>query len=177
MPALGEVGAGSFEAPAHAGSLRGYSKEKPFQLDVVVDVVAVGDLCGDADVTVVNEPEASSLTDLEVATPEQAVRAAAKLAENGHRLVIVTLGANGSGAFESGEAPHYPAPAIRAVDTTAAGDSFCGALAVALVEGKGTAEAVRFATAASALCAMSAGAMPSIPEREALECMCAESCF
>ncbi|MCC8180552.1 MAG: ribokinase [Planctomycetes bacterium] len=124
---------------------------------------------GDIPILVVNEPEACSLTGIEVATRDDAIAAAKLLGENGHRLVIVTLGADGCVVLENGVASHYPAPVIRAVDTTAAGDSFCGALAVALVEGKSTAEAIRFATAAGALCATKAGAMPSLPRRVEIE--------
>jgi ribokinase len=122
----------------------------------------------DASVTylVVNETEAEGLTGIAVDTIAGADAAARKLAGNGHRTIIVPLGANGCLAFETGAASHYPAFAVEAIDATAAGDSFCGALAAAMAEGFPFAEAVRFASAAGAICASRMGAMPSIPVRE-----------
>lgn len=120
-------------------------------------------------ILVVNEVEAQTLTGLAVDNPAAAARAAEKLAGNGHRRVIVTLGANGSLLWENGEARHVPAFPVAAMDTTAAGDTFCGALAAALGEGKDMAEAMRFASAAGALCASRQGALPSIPRREEIE--------
>jgi ribokinase len=58
---------------------------------------------------------------------------------------------------------------VRAVDATAAGDIFNGALAVALAEGRGLAEAVRFANAAAALSVTRSGAQPSAPTRSEIE--------
>lgn len=126
-------------------------------------------LDGKIDILVVNETEAQTLTGLPVGDPASAARAAAKLAANGHRRVIVTLGANGSLLWEGGKERHVPAFPVAAVDTTAAGDTFCGALAAALGEGKAMPEALRFASAAGALCASRAGALPSIPRREEIE--------
>jgi ribokinase len=58
---------------------------------------------------------------------------------------------------------------VNIVDTTAAGDAFTGALAVAIAEGKGLAEATRFANAAGAICCETFGAQPSLPTREAVD--------
>lgn len=119
-------------------------------------------------ILVVNETEACALIGCDPRGLD-AEKGAATLAENGHRLVVVTLGADGCVTWEAGVALRHPAFAITAVDTTAAGDSFCGALAVGLAEGKPLAEAVRFAQAAGALCAMGRGATPSIPRRDDIE--------
>ncbi|MFN2271040.1 MAG: PfkB family carbohydrate kinase, partial [Anaerolineae bacterium] len=56
-----------------------------------------------------------------------------------------------------------------AIDTTAAGDTYCGCLVVALAEGKDLADAVRFASAAAALCVQRLGAQPSIPWRREID--------
>ncbi len=64
--------------------------------------------------------------------------------------VVVTLGAEGALVVAEGRAEHVPAPAVEAVDTTGAGDAFCGALAAALVEGADLVEAARHAVAFAA---------------------------
>ena len=61
------------------------------------------------------------------------------------------------------------APRVAAVDTTGAGDTFCGAFAAAIASGDDYAEAARFATAAAGLSVQSIGAVPSIPRRDAIE--------
>lgn len=124
---------------------------------------------------VVNEVEAEALTGAPVRDPAGALAAAAALLARGPAYVIVTLGAAGA-ALASGELRlHVPAFPVAAVDATAAGDAFCGALAVALVEGQPLPEAVRFASAAGALAATRAGAQPSLPTREAIEALLRQS--
>jgi ribokinase len=68
-----------------------------------------------------------------------------------------------------GPPTHVPAFRVTAVDATAAGDVFCGALAVALVEHQPLEQAVRFASAAAAICVTRLGAQPSIPSRHEIE--------
>jgi ribokinase len=76
------------------------------------------------------------------------------------------LGGNGIVFNDGGTISHCPACAnVNVVDTTAAGDTFIGALAVALTEGKGLAEAVSLANAAAAITVSRLGAQPSIPYR------------
>ena len=93
----------------------------------------------------------------------------AALRKMGVSDVIITLGSRGSYVAPSGsEAELVPALKVNAVDTTAAGDTFCGALCVALSEGKDLAEAARFATKASSLTVQKMGAQSSIPYRKDL---------
>ena len=114
-----------------------------------------------------NEHEASQLTGIKVDGVESARKAAEKLLSAGMRGVIVTLGTEGSLILERGAEPIcVPAMKVDAVDATAAGDCYSGALAVCLGQGRSLAEAVRFATAASAISVTRLGAQPSVPTLE-----------
>lgn len=88
------------------------------------------------------------------------------LVERGVGEVILTLGSKGSMVYSGDEPLLIPALKVDAVDTTAAGDTFCGALAVAISEGKSLTDAARFATCASALTVQKMGAQVSIPYRK-----------
>lgn len=94
---------------------------------------------------------------------------AAKLLKRGAGCLVVTMGEAGALLARAGQFEVYPARAVRAVDTTAAGDCFNGAFAVALAEGKSEGEAVLFANAASSVAVTRKGAQNSIPSREELE--------
>jgi len=83
----------------------------------------------------------------------------------GPRVVVVTLGEQGALVVEDGEETHVPAFPVKAVDATAAGDTFCGALVDGLLEGKSTVAAVEWAVRAAALATERPGAMASIPTR------------
>jgi ribokinase len=87
----------------------------------------------------------------------------------GPRWVVLTLGAAGAVVAEAGGTTVVPAFPVRPRDATAAGDTFCGALAVALVEGRSLQDAARFASAAAALAVMRLGAQPSIPQRREID--------
>lgn len=119
---------------------------------------------------VVNENEASALSGITVTNRESAQSAGESLLAQGPKFVVVTLGADGLLVLDTdGLREHIPAFRVTPVDTTAAGDTFCGALTVALVEGKSLAEACRFASAASALSVTKKGAQPSVPYRAEIE--------
>ncbi|WP_077033841.1 ribokinase [Pelomonas sp. KK5] len=120
------------------------------------------------DTLVLNEVEAHALTGLSADAPEQAAAAGRALHARGVRRVVVTLGAQGAVAIDAAGERHHPAPAVRAVDTTAAGDTFLGALATELASGASLDDAVRQGIRAGALCVQQAGAQPSIPRREAV---------
>jgi ribokinase len=124
----------------------------------------------DVDVLVVNESEAAELAgaseDEVAADPSAAARALARRVRD---QVVVTLGAQGAvhaGRTGEGRVAGFP---VEAVDTTAAGDAFVGALAARLAEGAPIGDAVRFACAAGAEAATHAGAQPSLPPRAAIE--------
>jgi ribokinase len=97
----------------------------------------------------------------------QAVAGAIRALNGG--TAIVKLGANGAYVSGSSEEGHFAAPTVNVVDTTAAGDTFNGAFAVALAEGHSLARAVTFANAAAALSVTRAGAQASIPTRDEVE--------
>ena len=96
-------------------------------------------------------------------------KAIEKVLSWGTKNLVVTLGANGARVVTEGVDRHIPAHEITAVDTTAAGDAFNGALAVAFAEGKPLMEAVDYGMAAGALAATRRGAQPSLPTRDAVE--------
>jgi len=121
------------------------------------------------DILTPNESEAEILTGIRAAGERGAQAAAAALKKRGVETVIITLGPRG--AFVSGPDAEGLVPGfkVRAVDTTAAGDVFNGALAVALSDGLALMEAVRFANAAAAISVTRWGAQPSAPKRREIE--------
>jgi ribokinase len=116
------------------------------------------------DYLIVNEHEACLIggsDDLSIASSTLAARV---------DTLIVTLGARGSQLYKAGElVAAVTPPQVDAVDTTGAGDTFCGAFAAAVAEGRDLADAAKFATAASALSVERVGAVSSIPPRAIIE--------
>lgn len=115
------------------------------------------------DYLIPNESEAAVLSGLAVDSLETAEAAATQLLAAGAGKVIVTLGAQGLMFANGASFEHFPAPLVKAVDTTAAGDTFVGGFAAALADGKSEVEAIRFGQIAAALSVTRAGAQPSIP--------------
>ena len=120
------------------------------------------------DLFIPNETELSTFSGIEVKDVESAEKAAAAMQAKGVGKLIVTMGSKGALICEGGPATFVPAHKVKAVDTTAAGDTFCGALCVAVSEGKSLKEAAEFACAASALTVQKMGAQNSIPYRKDL---------
>ena len=121
-------------------------------------------LLASVDVLTPNETELKMLAGVE--NVNEAIQ---KVLSWGTKNLVVTLGANGARVVTKDMDRHIPAHEITAVDTTAAGDAFNGALAVAFAEGKSLLEAVDYGMAAGALAATRRGAQPSLPTRDAVE--------
>lgn len=96
---------------------------------------------------------------------DQVQAAAGKIMEMGARSVLITMGDKGAAYFDRSVRIVEPCVDIlKAVDPTAAGDSFIGAFAVAVCRGNGVTEAIRFANAAAAITVSRMGAQPSLPD-------------
>jgi len=115
-----------------------------------------------------NETEAEFFSGIKVTGWESAERAADAIAAKGVETVVITLGSLGALVREDGKYMRIAAEKVEAVDTTAAGDTFNGALCVALAEGKSVGEAVRFASKAAAISVTRMGAQASVPMRKEL---------
>ena len=111
-------------------------------------------------------PNAGEAARLSGAAANDAALAGERLASRGVTTVVVTLGEAGALAWHDGRATRVPGFSVDVVDTTAAGDAFNGALAVAVAEGRALGDALRFANAAGALACTRRGAQPSLPERQ-----------
>jgi ribokinase len=153
---------------AHVIAL-GQSLGKPVMLNLApARPVDAGSLAALA-LLAVNETEAAFLTGLPVESEGDVERAGETLRGKGPKTVILTLGARGAWVGSEAFQGFVSGYAVEAVDTTAAGDVHCGALAVALVEGAPLRDAARFANAAAALSTTRLGAQPSAPRRPEIE--------
>lgn len=116
-----------------------------------------------------NESEAERLTGIKLINIAAVKKAAGKLRRRGVQTVVLTLGARGALIASEDGTRLVPGYRVKAVDTTAAGDIFNGAFAVALTEGRSLDEAVRIANAAAAISVTRRGAQPSAPTRRVIE--------
>ena len=122
------------------------------------------------DVLLPNETEAGIMTGLKIDTIDAAILAGTILLEKGVGAVVITLGKQGAlYCSRAGLAELIPPLKVAAVDSTAAGDAFAGALACCLAEGKAIADSLRFATRVAALSVTRAGAQTSLPWRREVD--------
>lgn len=116
-----------------------------------------------------NETEAEALTGIKIGDEATAKAAAKSLMDKGVETVIITLGEKGALVMRKDVCEIIPSPRVKAVDTTAAGDTFNGALAVALSEGKDIVTAITFACRAASISVIREGAQISMPYRNELD--------
>jgi len=114
-------------------------------------------------VLVLNEHEAAALLDQPAGGVAAASEAAAALLARGPRAVVVTMGPDGAVAAEAGSCIHVPAPAVRVVDTTGAGDAFVGAMAASLAAGATLVDAVTAGVALGSTAVGRPGAQGLLP--------------
>lgn len=168
-------GANGAFAPAHLGAIR--AKALLCQLEIPIDTVtrAAMDFSGFVALNLAPAmpapPALLARADLLIANETEAAFYGAALFETGKR-VAVTHGSAGATLFEAGaEIARAPAPKVAVRDTTGAGDTFCAALTLALVEGQSPKAALAFACAAGALATTQDGAQPSLPTRAAVNAL------
>ena len=116
-----------------------------------------------------NETEAEILSGIKVTDWESARRAADIISAKGVDIVVITLGSKGALIKEKDTFHEVPVPKVKAVDTTAAGDTFCGALCVALSEDVDVLNAVKFANKCASITVTRMGAQPSLPYRKEID--------
>lgn len=126
------------------------------------------DLSERVDVLLPNRSELALLAGCEEPTSISDVTVAVGRLER-RGATVVTLGALGALLVEGGDAHHVPAPDVKPVDPTGAGDAFCGALAASLAAGTGLLPAVERAVVAGAIATTTAGAQPSLPTLHEIE--------
>jgi ribokinase len=132
-----------------------------------VDILTT-ELLSHIDIITPNQTEAEMISGIKVVDIESSKKAARVICEKGVNSVVITMGARGSVIFHKETFSVVPAPVVKAIDTTAAGDVFNGALAVALSEGQELPAAVDFANRAAAISVTRLGAQQSIPYRNEL---------
>ena len=163
-----------FETPIKA-TLAAMQAAKQRGATVILDPAPVPDapieaVLAAADVVTPNETEAEALTGIRPVDKDSALRAAHALVAMGPSLAVVKMGANGLYYATKNGTVGYMLPfKVNAIDAVAAGDCFCGALAVALSEGMDTEAALRFASGAGALATTQYGAAASAPSRADLD--------
>ncbi|MHC9533514.1 ribokinase [Dellaglioa sp. L3N] len=122
------------------------------------------------DVIVPNETESEIITGIKVEDEESQIQAAKKMLELGVKIVVITLGSKGAFYYTSTGFGMVPAFKVKAVDTTAAGDTFIGAMISKLSpDFSNLEEAIRFGNKASSLTVQKLGAQPSIPYLKDIE--------
>lgn len=146
---------------AHANGVRTILNPAPAMAKIPVELLKLTDMIAP------NETEAETITQVHVTDEASARQAAAKLHELGVKAVIITIGSKGAFYDFNGQSELVPAFKVKAVDTTAAGDTFIGAMASLLKpDFSNLPEAIVFANKASSLTVQRYGAQPSIPYKK-----------
>ncbi len=127
------------------------------------------DILKDVDLLLPNETELEALSGVPTDTEEAILKGAGVLLEKGVKALLVTLGEKGAVYVSREEVKWFSAYSVEAVDTTAAGDSFAAAVAVALAESKSLEETIKFAMIVGALTVTKEGAQSSLPYRAQVE--------
>lgn len=127
-----------------------------------------------SEIVVANEIEARTLLAMPCSSIVECQAAAETLRGKGHRIAVITIGAEGAIGVSQERSAHVPGFDVAVADTTGAGDAFCAALAVRLAERADLADAMRFANAAGALACTKHGAYPSMPHRAEVEALLRE---
>jgi ribokinase len=127
------------------------------------------ELLKNVDIIIPNQPEAHQLSGIDASTVEGAQKAAAFFETLGIATSIVTLGEDGALVCHKGSSDHIKSFKVNSIDSTAAGDAFCGAFAASLARGEQLLSAVRTGCAAGALATTKLGAEPSLPHHRDIE--------
>ncbi len=147
---------------AHAAGVTTLFNPAPARAEIPAEIYAA------TDVLCPNESETEILTGMPVATLDEAKAAAQVLLARGPSTIILTLGERGALLVTAETAQHIPAPQVRAVDTTGAGDAFVGSLAYFLARGKSMPEAVERAVQIASLSVQAPGTQSSFPDAATL---------
>jgi ribokinase len=123
------------------------------------------ELLENVDILIPNETEAQMISEIDITDENSLKNAILKITALGVKTVIVTIGAAGSIFYKDGKLVKIPAFPVKAVDTTAAGDTFCGAFCVSLCSGLDLKDAILFANKASSISVTRMGAQISIPHK------------
>jgi len=121
------------------------------------------ELLKNVDILIPNVTEAEIISKMKINNKSSMNEAMQKILSKGVSTVIITMGSDGALAYEGGDLFQVPAYKVKAIDTTAAGDTFCGALCVALDKGEKLKDAILFANKASSISVTRMGAQVSIP--------------
>lgn len=143
--------------------------EVPVILNPAPAVKLPKEILGLATYVTPNETELEILTGQKTETEEELYSAAEMLLDMGVKTVVATLGKRGAMIATAERKQIIEGYRVKAVDTVAAGDSFNGALAKCIADGKDLAEAVRYANAVGALAVTKQGAIPSLPTAEEVD--------
>lgn len=132
------------------------------------------ELYRNVDIIIPNETEAERLTGISVDSEDGALKASKWFEGKGVKNVLITLGERGAFIYSDGKYRTIPSYSVECIDSTGAGDAFCGGLVTALTEGKTLEDAAVFASAVAALSVGQIGTTPSMPSRKEIDSFISE---